>query len=1213
MLVILVNESEGKAWKRTRRVLAKYLPQIGSRVWSGHISEEGLKDLQQELKKVVSKSGSVACHRMLSRSRMELQWIAGKKSLYDEQGRYAFRTGRARKEYQNTPQGPYAELVYLTRALAALLHDIGKATLAFQGKLRSCFHHEEYRHDLVGFLMLRDRFAHEQMPDDTVFLQALKNREMLWPDGRSLFALPAKDYLTLEKIELKEWLQRAPLFSMIAWLVLTHHRLPDGIQNLEYQTHRNDPEKSDFDVAPRKDSTQAAGTNLPWQDRGWQQHLANIAEKILTLLETYPALTESLQIQLGDWLLTTVHYNRPLLIAADHLASIQCDQNHLRNDGGQDYRRAKLPVEQISSITERPAYANAYRSNQREYWGDSVPQHLLRVEKVTRKLNALLRNPQQFRHAALPKTSLAAESIAAESPYYWQQLLADSAAHDKANKPVFAAVLAETGSGKTLAGVRLLNAISRRDEHDRPQLRYTLALGLRSLTLQSGVALRDQAALPAEDFVTLVGGLVFDLKSPEVNATQKEGASESPLGRDNADFDDGVLAAGGKTELDPEAMPWLDCLDATMKGDAIKQRDRKALFDVAKDWLGKRGLKLMDTPVVACTVDHIAAATHACNGGDARMALRLFTSDLVLDEIDNYSAQDLVTLGKLCLMAGLAGRHVVLMSATMSPFVVQGLFDAWWQGLKLKARFDAPTCHALALPNIDARLILASNQPGAEVFCRDLQTASDFAFRELYRPYVERVCSGIAKTSKRRNLDVFPLTELAAAEDKTRHLTDCIYPEILSACRQLHQPNATSLDGVAVSVGFIRFNTAKQAWRYGRWLLQRDSATDDFAYRMVCYHAKHPRLVLGLMDQKLNRLNNRKTGSDWQQLPELQDALREAKQAGKAQLLMIVVTTTLQETGRDHDYDWAVLEPRSTRGEVQAAGRIRRHRHCLEAWPHVNVLLLSQPLRAFDPRFDAERYRNSQQNDLLLWGMPGIESSDIPVCLPLQSGLQKFISSTKLNICFNPPGVSKKIDHAEMALPVKRWRQQGLDSVLCLSGPDDDVYRYDDNPIGTLEHLAYFSYLSRDLAQKGKQSLHAYLIDCLQESALVLTRKHHDDNRFRASYAKNVTLYTGYQPEDYAEQNRWDGLLETFYRLKREVSGKDVFDKADVNIESISSDAKALFRDIASDIRQHFEQDRDYRPYEALVCELNYYTQFSSDNDIFYHLVLGFCLERKKT
>jgi hypothetical protein len=45
MLVVLINESEGKAWKRTRRILAKYLPQIGSRAWAGHISEEGLKNL----------------------------------------------------------------------------------------------------------------------------------------------------------------------------------------------------------------------------------------------------------------------------------------------------------------------------------------------------------------------------------------------------------------------------------------------------------------------------------------------------------------------------------------------------------------------------------------------------------------------------------------------------------------------------------------------------------------------------------------------------------------------------------------------------------------------------------------------------------------------------------------------------------------------------------------------------------------------------------------------------------------------------------------------------------------------------------------------------------------------------------------------------------------------------------------------------------------
>ena len=31
------------------------------------------------------------------------------------------------------------------------------------------------------------------------------------------------------------------------------------------------------------------------------------------------------------------------------------------------------------------------------------------------------------------------------------------------------------------------------------------------------------------------------------------------------------------------------------------------------------------------------------------------------------------------------------------------------------------------------------------------------------------------------------------------------------------------------------------------------------------------------------------------------------------------------EVGRDHDYDWAVVEPSSMRSLIQLAGRVRRH------------------------------------------------------------------------------------------------------------------------------------------------------------------------------------------------------------------------------------------------------------------------------------------------
>ena len=1197
MLVVLINESEGKAWKRTRRILAKYLPQIGSRVWAGHISEEGLKNLHQDIKKVVSKSGSVACHRMMSRNRMELQWIAGQKAPYDEQGRYAFRTTQATKDYTLQPQGPYGELLYLTRSLAALLHDIGKATIAFQGKMYETYHHEEYRHDLVGFLMLRSRFAYYDKPQDSYFLAELEKQDNLWPDSTSLFIMPKKTPNLFQK-QLVLWLQEAPIFTLISWLVLTHHRLPDGLSNIEVQaidkskksTHVNSVESERGSVATKQESLKAANGDLPWQDTVWQAHVGQIAKKISELLQSYPDLRADLKNQVGDWILAQAHYNRPLLIAADHLASIQCNLSGVVRD-------VKKP--------ELLAYANTYQEKKIIHWGDTVTQHLRRVEKVTRKLKTLLQNTDQFRHASLPATSLARTPIEATSLYYWQQLLAQSAQQNLERRPVFAAILAETGSGKTLAGVRLLDAISPRNEHGEPQLRYTLALGLRALTLQSGDALRDQAEIADEDFATLVGGLVLNLdQKPAFDDFDSYHGSENAMQEEADGYIEGGLS---KEKLNPDAMPWLDCLDATMTGDKVGKRDRQAMFDVVENWLGDRGLRLLDTPVVVCTVDHIVPATHATSGGDARMALRIFTSDLVLDEIDNYSAQDLITLGKLCFMVGLAGRHVVLMSATMSPFVVQGLFDAWWRGLSIKAKMDAPGFNVLTPPNINARLIFASNQKDAEVQCHDVQTRESFNLNDFYSDYVNKVCLSIrAANERRRTIDLLALTPLAQANDKNKHLKDVVYHEILSGCYRLHQDNAQPLNDIKVSVGFIRFNTAKQAWRYSQWLLQRDSANDVYTYCVVCYHAKHPRLVLGLMDQKLNQLNNRKN-SNWHNLPELQTAITATKAAGKQDLIIIVATTTLQETGRDHDYDWAILEPRSVRGEVQAAGRVRRHR---KDWhEHINILIMSQPIRAFDPRYDVQENKFPDSKNFSLWGKPGIETKSAPVCKPvfndehnvLENDFNMIEVFDELKIDYQN-GEAEKVDLAIDALPINLWQTQGFDSTLCLLAS----HNYDSNPIGTLEHVYTFVKLNSEYDNNPravKQSLNAYLAKEPNAYSLPLTKKHYTSNRWRENLIKTFTIYCC----SYDLDTLFQKFYEHEYDRKIQPSNRKL--QLSNRVEAVNSQKnemdmeKIFFQNISQDVQSHFTPPLNYKPHEALFCELDDFERTAYR----YHWALGYC------
>ena len=55
-------------------------------------------------------------------------------------------------------------------------------------------------------------------------------------------------------------------------------------------------------------------------------------------------------------------------------------------------------------------------------------------------------------------------------------------------------------------------------------------------------------------------------------------------------------------------------------------------------------------------------------------------------------------------------------------------------------------------------------------------------------------------------------------------------------------------------------------------------------------------------------------------------------------LLFILVATPVEEVGRDHDFDWAVIEPSSYRSIIQLAGRVKRHRDGEVEHPNIGIL-----------------------------------------------------------------------------------------------------------------------------------------------------------------------------------------------------------------------------------------------------------------------------------
>lgn len=94
MLSILVNnESSGKSYIKTQRIISKYLTQYGQRTYAGSISSEGLNELKKELLLYSSRYMTISCILIKNKHTHELLWILGNKDYFDnESGAYAMKT-----------------------------------------------------------------------------------------------------------------------------------------------------------------------------------------------------------------------------------------------------------------------------------------------------------------------------------------------------------------------------------------------------------------------------------------------------------------------------------------------------------------------------------------------------------------------------------------------------------------------------------------------------------------------------------------------------------------------------------------------------------------------------------------------------------------------------------------------------------------------------------------------------------------------------------------------------------------------------------------------------------------------------------------------------------------------------------------------------------------------------------------------------------------
>lgn len=882
MNVMLVSQCSGLALVETRRILDQFAERKGERTWQTAITLQGLTTLRKMLRKTAKRNTAVACHWIKSANRTELLWIVGSLRAFNEQGTVPTNTTESdilRSHDEN--QWHTAEVISLLAAITGLFHDFGKANVLFQDKLKGqgkSF--EPYRHEWVSLRMFQ-AFVGDQTDQQWLETLAAVNIE----DESIIFSRLFKDEGTSF---INPFKSLPPLACAIAWLIVSHHRIPVYVEG------DNAPSLEHIDrwmmecISPEWNSQRRQPTvwqpeeiqnnwsfpaDTPLRSKTWRQKAKEIARRALKArsLSDQPWLEQRF----------TAHLARLALMLADHHYS-------------------SLPASDRWQDRSYSAYANTepktrQRKQQLDEHNVGVSHNAFLLAKSLPKLRRTL--PAITRHKDFKRRSQ-------NDKFRWQDKTYDLACgiRDRAKEHGFFGVnMASTGCGKTFANARIMYGLA----DEKLGCRFSIALGLRTLTLQTGDALRERLFLQSDDLAVLIG-------SQAVQQLHEQRSEEpEPAAVDN----------GSESAESLFAEHQYVRYDGSLDDGRLSQ------------WLSKSPtlLKMISAPLLVSTIDHLMPATEGARGGkQIAPMLRLLTADLVLDEPDDFDLADLPALCRLVNWAGMLGSRVLLSSATLPPALINALFEAYQSG---RADYQ----QACGQPNLPVNICCAW-------FDEFGVAQSDHPARDSFKAaHAEFVAKRISKLK--------PLPALRQAElvDVTNQTGDkpgalqAMLTAFIEAMPKLHQQHHQKHEsGKRVSLGLIRMANINPMVAVARQLMNT-SPPAGYHIHYCVYHSQHPLAVRSYIEERLDAALMRDPSHPeklWK-IPEIKAALEQ----GSAQHhLFVVLATSVAEVGRDHDYDWAIAEPSSMRSLIQLAGRIQRHRQQLPQRP--NLLVLSKNFKA---------------------------------------------------------------------------------------------------------------------------------------------------------------------------------------------------------------------------------------------------------------------------
>lgn len=448
--------------------------------------------------------------------------------------------------------------------------------------------------------------------------------------------------------------------------------------------------------------------------------------------------------------------------------------------------------------------------------------------------------------------------------------------------------VASTGAGKTRANLALLDAC--RDMDD--PLRVTAGFNLKTLSLQTASAYRGELGLDSDECACVIG---------------------DPLARLLHQYE----------EQDDDVAPQQEAF-------ASSGCDSDAFFETLPSWVRKldrdeesrANATLVGVPVLVATMDYLVACGDPTRQAHhAHALLRIAHSDLLIDEADSYDPDSLVAVLRVIQVAGMFGRNVVVSSATLSAVLAEQIERAWGSGVAMY-RADAAA--------LKTHTVLVSNLGDSRV--HDMETVP---FVEWYRESMATLYRAPAAGGIYRLCEIAPVKSLDALQDV-----------VADSCQQAHLDHGWPVQKggrvIHVSIGVVRLanvdplQALAEQFSTRRW-------PNGYFMKVCTYHSREVAMRRYFKERKFDQLLDRGGGKNLAEDPLVAHEVGLLPD-GVDHLLLVVLASPVEEIGRDHDYDWAVIEPSSIHSIIQLAGRVNRHRLVTVTRP--NVYVLSQNQRA---------------------------------------------------------------------------------------------------------------------------------------------------------------------------------------------------------------------------------------------------------------------------